>query len=302
LLDPATKKPVWSAPLNGVDIRHWLPGEDWDSAAFAYRRPAVPYHEKGHAALPADIKPGKYLVALAILDRQGGMLPSARFAIENYFRGGWHPLGFIGVGAPPQEAALKNVKFDSPAFDDSLHYEVPKKLLAVTTPPAPQVKAVTPWQADPNIELINPWRYWTLEGNPKGLDKGIHADNSVAGSASHRVIRVAGDFGRGSSLRYSLGKGVKLDRGRYRLAFRVRGTPGQSVDFEVADSVDFEPADGPRIVARKESIPLTEQWEEHSLEFEISATFKEQTFLRFRLPREVRGTFELADTRLKLAK
>ena len=32
LLDSTTKKPVWSAPLADVDIRKWLPGEDWDSA------------------------------------------------------------------------------------------------------------------------------------------------------------------------------------------------------------------------------------------------------------------------------
>jgi hypothetical protein len=302
LLDPATKQPVWSAPLSGVDIRKWLPGEAWDSAAFAYRRPAVPHHEEGHAPLPGDIKPGQYIVALALLDRQGGMMPSARFAIENYFRGGWHPLGIIGVGDAPKEVALKGLKFDSPAFDDSLHYKVPEKLLAVKAPPVPNLMAVTPWTPDPKIELINPWRYWTLEGHPQGLDKQIHADSSVADSAWHRVIRVTGDFGRGSSLRYSLGKGIKLDRGHYRLAFRVRGTPGQSVDFELADSVDFTVADGPRIVAKKEAIPLTEQWQEHSLEFEISATLKDQTFLRFRLPREVKGTFDLADTRLKLVR
>ncbi len=302
LLDPATKKPVWSAPLAGLDIRKWLPGEDWDSAAFAYRRPAVPHHDEGQATLPADIKPGQYIVALALLDRQGGMMPSGRFAIENYFRGGWHPLGFIGVGEAPKEAAFKNVNFDSPAFDDSLHYKVPEKLLAVKAPSVPQMKAVTPWTPDPKVELINPWRYWTLEGHPKGLDKEIHVDSSVAGSAGHRFIRVTGDFGRGSSLRYSLGKGIKLDRGHYRLAFRVRGTPAQSVDFELADSVDFTVADGPRSVAKKELIPLTDQWQEHSLEFEISTPFKDQTFLRFRLPRGVKGTFDLANTRLKVVK
>jgi hypothetical protein len=301
LLDPATKQPVWSAPLDSVDIRRWLPGEDWDSAAFAYRRAAVPYREEGHAALPTGLKPGKYIVALAILDRQGGMMPSARFAVENYFRGGWHPLGFIGVGVPPPETALTNVPFDSPAFDVSLHYKVPEKLLAVKTPPAPPVKAVTPWKAEPNIELINPWRYWTLEGRLPGLDKEVHVESPVPGAASQRVIRVAGEFGRRSSLRYSLGKGMKLERGRYRVAFRVRGTPGQSVDFEVSDAADFDAADGQRVVAKKQSIPLTARWEEHSLEFEISAAFKEQVSLRFRLPREVKGTFELTDTRLKLA-
>jgi hypothetical protein len=180
LLDPATKKAVWSAPLAGVDIRRWLPGEDWDSAAFAYRRPAVPYHDEGRATLPADLKPGKYLLALAILDRQGGMLPSVRFAIENYIRGGWHPLSLIGVGDVPEEAALRNVKYDSPAFDDSLHYTVPEKLLSVKAPPLPQVKAVTPWTPDPRTQLINPWRYWILKTRSNALEEQILSDGPVA--------------------------------------------------------------------------------------------------------------------------
>jgi hypothetical protein len=58
----------------------------------------------------------------------------------NYLRGGWHPLGYIGVGEAPKEAALTNMDFDSPAFDDSLHYEVPEELLSVKPPPLPQVK------------------------------------------------------------------------------------------------------------------------------------------------------------------
>jgi hypothetical protein len=287
LLDPATRKPVWSAPLAGVDIRQWLPGEDWDTTAFGYRRPAVPHHNEGQATLPADLKPGKYLLALAILDRQGGMMPSARFAIEHYFRGGWHPLGFIGIGEAPEETALKNVKFDSPVFDDSLHYKVPEKLLAVKAPPLPQVKAVTPWTPDPNTELINPWRYWILTTQGHGLEKQILAD----GPGGSRVIRVTGNFGEGSSLNHTFGNGVKLDRGRYRFVFRVRGTPGQSVDFELAD--------GWRSVSKEAQIPLTAQWQEHTIEFEIKTMFKEGTTLRFPLPRDTKGTFDLADTQLK---
>ncbi|MGL5018536.1 MAG: DUF4832 domain-containing protein [Luteolibacter sp.] len=303
LLDPATKKPVWSAPLSGVDVQKWLPGEKWDSTAFAYGRPAALYHEEGRATIPADLKAGDYIVALALLDREGGLLPSARFAIENYFSGGWHPLGFIGVGRAPGEVALTNVKFDSPAFDNSLHYKVPESLLMKKTPPLTPVKAVTPWVPDANIELINPWRYWTLEGHPKGLEKEIHVhERSMSGAADPRFIRVAGDFGRGSSLRYSLGKGAKLDPGHYRLTFSVRGTPGQAVAFEIADSVDFTAADGPRIIAKQDSIPLTEQWLEHSLEFEMRSLLKDQIFLRFQLPKEVKGTFDLTNTRLKLAR
>ncbi|MFZ5828752.1 MAG: DUF4832 domain-containing protein [Planctomycetota bacterium] len=287
LLDPATKKPVWSAPLAGLDIRKWLPGEDWDSAAFAYRRPAVPHHSEGHATLPQDIRPGQYLLALAILDRQGGMMPSARFAIENYFRGGWHPLGFIGIGEAPEQTELKHILFDSPAFDDSLHYKVPEKLLAARAPTLPQVKAVTPWTPDPNTELINPWRYWILEAQGTGLEKQILADD-LGGS---RVIRVTGDFGEGSSLNHNFANDAKLDPGRYSFAFRVRGTAGRSVVFELAD--------GWRKIAKETAIPLTDEWREHSIEFEIKTTFQDKTTLRFSLPRNVKGTFDLTDTRLK---
>jgi hypothetical protein len=286
LLDPATKKPVWSAPLAGIDIRKWLPGEDWDSTAFAYRRPAVVHREEGRVTLPQSITPGQYILALAILDRQGGMMPSARFAMVNYFRGGWHPLGFIGVGVTPEEAALKNANFDSPAFDDSLHYEVPKKLRAIKAPPLPQVKTVQPWTSDPNTELINPWRYWTLDSKSTNLEKHILDDG-------RRVIRVSGDFGEGSSLNHTLGNSVKLDRGRYRLVVRVRGTPGQSVVFELAD--------GWRKVLTEARIPLTEQWQEHTIDCQIETDFEDVTILRFRLPRNVKGAFDLTDTRLRRA-
>ncbi len=290
LLDPATKKPVWWAALEGVDIRKWLPGEDWDSNTFAYRRLPMAYQEEGHATVPHDLKPGQYIVALAILDRQGGMVPSVRFAISNYFRGGWHPLGYIGVGRQPHEVSLKDVSFDSPAFDDTLRYKVPERLRAVQPPPVPLVKAVTPWTADPNTELINPWRYWNLQSAGYDLEKQILAD----GPAGKRVIRVTGDFGIGSSLYYNFGKGVKLAAGRYRFAFRVRGTPGQSVEFELAD--------GWRRVSKPVQISLSEQWQEHVVELEIQGNFKDEPALRFRLPRGGKGFFDLTDTRLKLAK
>lgn len=290
LLDPATKKPVWSAPLSGVDIRKWLPGEDWDSEAFAYRQPAVPHHDEGHVALPQHIRPGQYILALAILDRQGGMMPSARFAIENYFRGGWHPLGLIGIGDPPQEVSLRDVAFDSPALDDSLYYTVPATLRAVQTPPVPPVTAVMPWTSDPDTELINPWRYWILRTPNDDLEKQSLAD----GPGGSRVIRVTGDFGDDSSLSYNFGVGVKLDPGRYHFVFSVRGTPGPPVDFELGE--DW------RLVSREARIPLTDQWQEYSIVFELKSTSRDVTTLRFRLPRDVKGTFDLANPRLKMLK
>lgn len=289
LLDPVTKNPAWSAPLDGVDIRKWFPGEDWDTEAFVYRRPATKSEDEGNATLPHDIKPGQYIVAIAILDRQGGMMPSARFAIENYFRGGWHPLGFIGIGETPKEAALKDVVFDSPAFDDSICYKVPDKLRAVKTPPIPPVKAVTPWTPDPNTELINPWRYWNL-GSGGGLEKRGLTD----GPDGSRIIRVIGDFGTGASLAYSFGNRLKLDTDRYHLTFRARSIPDTSIEFEVAD--DW------RGVSKEATIPLVKQWSEHTVDFEIKTTFKDQTMLRFRLPSDIKGVIDFSDIQLKLAK
>lgn len=109
-------------------------------------------------------------------------------------------------------------------------------------------------------------------------------------SEGQRVIRVTGDFGKGSSLNYDFGDGIKLDRGLYRFNFRVRGTPGLSVEFELAD--DW------RGVSKEAEIPLTTAWKEHRIDFEIKKDFKDSTSLRFNLPRDMRGTFDLTGTRL----
>ena len=291
LLDPNTRKPVWSAPLVGVDIRRWSPGEDWDSEASAYRRPAPPQHATGSATLPNDLKQGDYILALAILDRQGGMEPSVRFAAKNYFRGGWHPFGFIGVGRTPREAALRNIAFDSPAFDSSLSYQVPAEFLAVQPPPIPQVKAIPRWSPDPKKELINPWRYWILETRSKTLEKRVSADGPVEDPAGRRVLSVVGNFGRGSSLKCTFFNEGKLNPGRYRFACRVRGTAGQAIQFEVAD--------GSRAIFKGTTIPLSPEWQAHVVEFEVKAPFKDATCLRFVLPQEATGEFDLTDTRLR---
>lgn len=285
LLDPATAEPVWSAPLSGVDIRKWLPGEDWESAAFAYCIPAAVHRKNGLATLPGDLKKGQYILALAILDRQGGMIPSVRFATSNYFRGGWHPMGFIGIGENPKLAALQQAKFDSPAFDDSLHYKLPEKLRDVKAPPASQVKPVTPWTSDSKVELINPARYWSLSDGGKTVEKEILTEEG-------RGMRVIGDFDKGTSLSYAFGNGIKLDRGRYRFTCRIRGTPGHTVEFELAD--DW------RGVSKEARFPLTKEWQNYRVEFEIKTEFKDATVLRFNLPRGTKGTFDLAEARLKM--
>ena len=62
-------------------------------------------------------------MSLAVLD-PAGMLPSLRFAAMNYFTGGRHPMGYVGVGADSDEYELKNAEFDDIQSDKTLRYIV----------------------------------------------------------------------------------------------------------------------------------------------------------------------------------
>ena len=73
--------------------------------------------------LDEELRPGKYIVSLAVLD-PAGMLPSLRFAAMNYFTGGRHPMGYVGVRADSDEYELKNAEFDDIQSDKTLRYIV----------------------------------------------------------------------------------------------------------------------------------------------------------------------------------
>jgi hypothetical protein len=138
LLDKSWREPVWKATFKDVDIRSWLPG------AFSDQGKGRPVGDKLHAGfewstgpeydvapisnkvsenfkLPKKLPPGEYILALAILDPAGN-LPCVKFAIRNYFNGGRHPLGAVGVGANCPKAELDDSTFDDLATDRSLHY------------------------------------------------------------------------------------------------------------------------------------------------------------------------------------
>ena len=78
-------------------------------------------------------------------------------------------------------------------------------------------------------------------------------------------------------------------------------SPSACVARPANRSISSWPTAGAR-VSKEAQIPLTEQWQEHTIEFEIKTTFKDETTLRFSLPRDAKGTFDLADTRLRVVK
>jgi hypothetical protein len=139
LLDPESHAPVWKQTFKNLDIRKWLPGTFSDTGK------GQPVGDKTHAGfkwdtgvnydvvpsknefseifqLPANLPSAEYVLALAILDPAGN-LPCVRFAIVNYYKGGRHPMGKVGVGKDCEKVGLDG-GFAELGEDRSLHYLV----------------------------------------------------------------------------------------------------------------------------------------------------------------------------------
>lgn len=114
LLDKTTHEVVYEENFQGLDIRKWLPDDDYSDELI--------YSETGTFTLPADIPTGEYILAFSINDPLGGNLPAVRFANTNYFNGGRHPIGIIGVNCTPAETRLDPNSFDDIYSDQSLYY------------------------------------------------------------------------------------------------------------------------------------------------------------------------------------
>lgn len=120
LLDAVTMKKVWGQKLDGVDIRTWLPGDQWDDSLQVYKIPPDVFTITSILKL-VDLPVGDYIVALSILDPAGN-LPSVRFANTNYINGGYTALGYVGVGKKVKDPQIPQSLFNDIQSDHSLHY------------------------------------------------------------------------------------------------------------------------------------------------------------------------------------
>ena len=170
LLDIETRKPVWTGDFH-ADIRTWLPGEDWNITNNTYATPAPQVSFGGKFSLPSDVKCGRYVLALAVLDL-AGMRPSLRFATKNHFKGGWSPIGCVTVGERPEGPAdLSGIAFDDPCADDSLSYDdgcmarvVPARYPSGLRNPMkgfiPHLKELTAKKARPTLDYVTLTRHY----------------------------------------------------------------------------------------------------------------------------------------------
>lgn len=133
LKDSETGAIVWNDTFQSVDITEWKPGSGytnfdkksgaWSKGVLDYTTAAETYTETESFTLPSDLSAGRdYIVQLAVLDPEGGNVPSLRFAINNYTSGGYHPMGYVGVGKEPTQTELSPSEFDDLKVDTSLRY------------------------------------------------------------------------------------------------------------------------------------------------------------------------------------
>ncbi len=121
LIDTDTRDVVWKATLTSPKISQWMPGDNWDTSKQSYTVPAELNTVKETVKIDKDIPAGQYAIAVAVLD-PAGMVPSLRFAVFNYYNGGRHPMGLIGVGADCPSHGLLMSSFDDIQADQSLYY------------------------------------------------------------------------------------------------------------------------------------------------------------------------------------
>ncbi|WP_372931886.1 DUF4832 domain-containing protein [Mariniphaga sediminis] len=124
LLDASTHKKVWSKMLDSVKISQWMPGENWSIEKEKYLIEPPVYTINESLLIDQPITPGKYIIAISVLD-PAGMLPSIRFANTNYFNGGIHPIGYLGLDSKIDNFEIDTTIFDDPKHDKTLKYKIP---------------------------------------------------------------------------------------------------------------------------------------------------------------------------------
>lgn len=123
LLDSETRDLVWKELIQDAKVHQWFPGENWNNDLKRYMTPPEVYEISREFILPHNLKPGKYIVSLSILDPAGNR-PSLRFATRQYFAGGRHPIGYVGIGQSIDEYAMEISMFDNLYLDTTLNYTI----------------------------------------------------------------------------------------------------------------------------------------------------------------------------------
>lgn len=194
-------------------------------------------------------------------------------------------MGVVGIGHAPKQREVPGPFFEQPR-DETLYYEVPAATLAVREPRVPSFNPVTPFKLQPEIEIIDPNRYWNLEVRNGKLDQRIN----TTGPGGTLAYAAEGDFGDSFYLYYS-GWYETWPAGRYLLSLQIRGTEGLSAAVNLSD--------GYAVISPTTPLPLEAGWRRVEIPFTINGPFKKHPQLRLWLPKRQTGSCSFADVHLK---
>ncbi|MBP3964316.1 DUF4832 domain-containing protein [Paenibacillus lignilyticus] len=166
-----------------ADIRSWLPGSDWNSAARAYNQAPTVNTVNGAFKLPITLPNGTYTLALSILD-PAGWQPGARFANTNYYTGGRTPIGKVGIGMEPANQTLGS--FASLKSDTTLGYSLQSSAytgsVGSTDTQAPTAPAGLTSTAKTTSSISLSWSASTDNVGVAGYD--VYRNSSFVGSTT----------------------------------------------------------------------------------------------------------------------
>lgn len=123
LLHKDTHHKVWGKVLESAKVSEWMPGENWNVANNSYAIPPVEYSIDENITITESIPDGEYIISISILD-PAGMQPSVRFAVNNYFQGGRHPIGIVGLNAEATGYEMDSALFFDLRQDRTLKYKL----------------------------------------------------------------------------------------------------------------------------------------------------------------------------------
>jgi hypothetical protein len=125
LIDETTHEIVYQQQLKSVDVRKWLPGDDYSYETRSYKTPAKEYAIDASITIPATITPGNYMAGVSILEPYS-LTPGIFFDVKNFLaKSQTQPLCRIGIGTNlVGNYEIDSALFGDPLANDTRHYSL----------------------------------------------------------------------------------------------------------------------------------------------------------------------------------
>lgn len=123
LIDETTHEIVWKEHLKSVDIREWIPGDNYSYKTRTYQIPAKEFTIDANITIPNSIQKGNYMAGISILEPYS-QTPGIFFDIKNFLsKSQTQPLCRFGIGKKLKGSfEVDPTLFGDPFSDDKRSY------------------------------------------------------------------------------------------------------------------------------------------------------------------------------------